>query len=124
MGWVHSLFRMPVYRDNIKYGNPSATNEQIEEAAKLANAHDFIIGFSDGYDTQVGDKGSQLSGGQKQRIAIGEYLSDLVLKVSSDNEPARVLIGEPRVLILDEATSALGMSSIVFSGLVSCKKHS
>lgn len=57
-------------KDNIRYGNPSATQEEIEAAAKLANAHDFITSFSDGYDTQVGDKGGQLSGGQKQRIAM------------------------------------------------------
>jgi ABC-type multidrug transport system fused ATPase/permease subunit len=50
-------------RANIQYGNPDATFEQIEEAARMANAHDFITSFPDGYDTQVGDKGSQLSGG-------------------------------------------------------------
>ena len=58
---------------NIQYGNPQATRAEIEEAARLANAHDFITSFSDGYETQVGDKGSQLSGGQKQRIAIGKF---------------------------------------------------
>lgn len=60
-------------RDNIAYGNRNATPEQIENAARMANAHDFIMSFPNGYDTQVGDKGAQISGGQKQRIAIGEY---------------------------------------------------
>jgi ABC-type multidrug transport system fused ATPase/permease subunit len=70
--WQEPVLFACSIRDNIKYGNPSATMKQIEEAAKLANAHDFIMGFTDGYDTQVGEKGSQLSGGQKQRIAIGK----------------------------------------------------
>jgi ATP-binding cassette subfamily B (MDR/TAP) protein 1 len=87
------LFALSI-RDNIAIGSPEATQEKIEEAAKKANAHDFIMSFPQGYDTQVGDQGAQLSGGQKQRIAI-----------------ARVLIKNPAILLLDEATSALDSES-------------
>ena len=81
-------------RENIAYGRPSATEEEIIEAARLAGAHDFISEFEDGYDTYVGERGVRLSGGQKQRISI-----------------ARVFLKNPPVLILDEATSALDNES-------------
>lgn len=76
--------------DNLRYALPSATQEQLEEAAKLANIHEAIMSFEQGYETVVGERGYRLSGGEKQRIAI-----------------ARVLLKNPRVLVLDEATSAL-----------------
>lgn len=79
---------------NIAYGKPDATQEEIEEAAKLAHAHEFILEKEDGYNTMVGERGVSLSGGQKQRIAI-----------------ARALIRKPSLLILDEATSALDTES-------------
>lgn len=62
-------------RDNIEYGLPGASQEQIEEAARLANAHDFIVEFPEGYNTMV--SGTALSGGQKQRVAIGKLLTSL-----------------------------------------------
>lgn len=81
-------------RDNIVYGKLDATEQEIEDAAKAANAHDFIISFPDGYDSIVGERGVNLSGGQKQRLAI-----------------ARVLLKNPRFIVLDEATSALDTES-------------
>ena len=76
--------------ENILYGNPSATHEQVVQAAKRANIHDFIMGLEKGYDTEIGERGVKLSGGQKQRVSI-----------------ARVFLKDPAILILDEATSAL-----------------
>lgn len=81
-------------RDNIAYGRPGATDEEVEQAARQANIHEFISSLPEGYDTVVGERGSRLSGGQKQRVAI-----------------ARVFLKNPAILILDEATSALDNES-------------
>ena len=80
--------------DNIRYGRPEATDEEVVMAAKYANAHEFIMSFPDGYDTDIGQRGVKLSGGQKQRLSI-----------------ARVFLKNPPILIFDEATSALDNES-------------
>ncbi len=80
--------------ENIRYGNPLASDEEVIEAAKRANAHEFIMSFPDGYNTDIGQRGAKLSGGQKQRLSI-----------------ARVFLKNPPILIFDEATSALDNES-------------
>ena len=87
------LFNDTFY-NNITFGVESATMEQVIEAAKIANAHDFIMATEDGYDTYIGDRGCRLSGGQRQRLSI-----------------ARAIMKNPPILILDEATSALDTES-------------
>jgi ATP-binding cassette subfamily B protein len=83
------LFNGTIY-DNIAYARPEARKEQVIEAATLANAHEFIMAKSDGYDTEVGERGGRLSGGERQRIAI-----------------ARAILRDPAILILDEATASV-----------------
>ena len=92
------LFSGSVY-ENIAYGKPGATREEVVRAAKMAGAHEFIEGLKDGYDTYVGERGVKLSGGQKQRISI-----------------ARVMLRAPKLVVLDEATAALDNESEVLVG--------
>ncbi len=94
--------------DNIRYGKPEASDEEVVRAAKRANAHDFIMSFPDGYDTDIGQRGVKLSGGQKQRLSI-----------------ARVFLKNPPILIFDEATSALDNESeqVVQKSLESLAKN-
>ncbi len=87
------LFNDTIF-NNIAFGTPDATPERVEEAARVANAHDFIMATPDGYQTVIGDRGCRLSGGQRQRISI-----------------ARAILQDPAILILDEATSALDTES-------------
>ena len=82
------------FYNNLTFGVDGATREQVEEAARIANAHDFIMETEQGYDTNIGDRGGRLSGGQRQRISI-----------------ARAILKNPPLLILDEATSALDTES-------------
>jgi subfamily B ATP-binding cassette protein MsbA len=87
------LFNDTIF-NNIAFGNMEATQEMVEEAARIANAHSFIIESEQGYQTRIGDRGARLSGGQRQRLSI-----------------ARAILKDPSILILDEATSALDTES-------------
>ena len=87
------LFSAPI-RDNIAYGRPDATDEEVIEAAKIARIHDFIVSLPEGYSTEVGERGITLSGGQKQRVAI-----------------ARTLLLDPKILVLDDSTSSVDMET-------------
>lgn len=81
-------------RENLKYGKSDATDEELWQALRVANLHDFVAGLPDGLDTEVGERGTRLSGGQKQRLSI-----------------ARVFLKNPPILIFDEATSSLDTES-------------
>lgn len=84
-------------KENILYGKPDATDEEVFEASRKANIHDYIMTLEKGYDTEIGERGVKLSGGQKQRLSI-----------------ARVFLKNPAILILDEATSALDNTTEIF----------
>jgi subfamily B ATP-binding cassette protein MsbA len=101
------LFNDTIF-NNISFAKPDATREEVIEAAKIANAHDFIISTENGYDTNIGDRGNRLSGGQKQRICI-----------------ARAVLANPPIMLLDEATSALDTESekLVQEALYSLMKN-
>jgi ABC-type multidrug transport system fused ATPase/permease subunit len=96
MGLVsqHSILFNTTFKENIAFGVETPDMERVENAAHIANAHDFIIDTEQGYENSVGESGSKLSGGQRQRISI-----------------ARAIMANPPVLILDEATSALDTES-------------
>jgi subfamily B ATP-binding cassette protein MsbA len=93
--------------ENIRYGSPHATAEDVERVSRIAHAHEFISGFEKGYDTVVGERGVRLSGGQRQRVAI-----------------ARAILADPRILLLDEATSSLDSESeaLIQDGLRSLRR--
>ena len=96
MGTVNQesiLFNETIF-NNIAFGKPEATRDEVIAAAKIANAHDFILNTENGYETSIGDRGNKLSGGQKQRICI-----------------ARAVLANPPIMLLDEATSALDTES-------------
>ncbi|GIQ71485.1 ABC transporter ATP-binding protein [Xylanibacillus composti] len=101
------IFEGSIY-ENIRFGSPNATREQVESAAKAAIAHEFILSFPEGYETQVGERGSKLSGGQKQRISI-----------------ARAFLKNAPIVILDEATSALDSDSerLIHESLTTLSKN-
>lgn len=108
-------------RENIAYGLPGATEQQIIAVAKAANAHDFITKFPQGYDTYVGDKGAQLSGGRSisslsrnSKFSLCRFSNPFYFLIQGQKQRiaiARILLKNPKILLLDEATSALDTES-------------